>query len=80
MKHKQYIILRSFLVQWINHSRYGCASQFVGEDHLFEEITTGLRSFGVADELRINESMVHFVSGDMCIITRHSDIRIPTKW
>ncbi len=80
MKHKDYIILRSFLIQWINHSRYGCAAQFVGEDHLFEEIATGLQSFGIADELRLAESMVHFVDGNMCIITRHSDIRIPARW
>ena len=71
------IILRTFHVQWINHPRYGCKSQYVAEDLLFEEMTTDLHSFGVADELYYDQSMVHFIDGNMCIITRDSDLRLP---
>ena len=71
------IILRTFHVQWINHPSFGCKAQYVAEDMLFEDITTDLQSFGVADELYYNDAMVHFVDGNMCIITRDRDLRLP---
>jgi hypothetical protein len=71
------IVLRTFHVQWINHPTLGCAEQYVAEDVLFEDLTTDLQSFGVADELDYNGAMVHFIGGNMCIITRDRDLRIP---
>jgi len=71
------IILRTFHVQWINHPVYGCKSQYVAEDVLFEDMTTDLQSFGVADELDYDDAMVHFIDGNMCVITRDRDLRLP---
>ena len=71
------LIFRTFKVQWINHPKFGCESQYVAEDLLFEEMTTDLQSFGVADKLYYNDAMVHFIDGNMCIITRDRDLRIP---
>ena len=74
---QEIIILRTFHVQWINHPTYGCKAQYVAEDMLFEDITTDLQSSGVADELYCNDAMVHFVDGNMCVITRDRDLRLP---
>ena len=72
------IILRTFHVQWINHPIHGCKPHgYVSENMLFEDITTDLQSFGVADELDYDDAMVHFIDGNMCIITRDRDLRIP---
>lgn len=71
------IILRTFHVQWINHPVYGCKAQYVAEDVLFEDLTTDLQSFGVADELDYDDAMVHFINGNMCVITRDRDLRLP---
>jgi len=78
MPRQEYIKLRTFIVQWVNHPKYGNTSQYVAEDLLFEDITTDLKSFAVADDLPRKGSMIHFVSKhNMCIITRDVDIKIP---
>ena len=78
MAKQEYIKLRTFIVQWVNHPKYGNRSQYVAEDLLFEDITTDLRSFAVADDLPRKGSMIHFADkSNMCIITRDVDIKIP---
>ncbi len=76
-KKQDIIILRTFHVQWINHPEYNCSSQMVAEDMLFEDIAIDLQSFATADDLDYDQSMVHFVMGNMCVITRDRDLRIP---
>jgi hypothetical protein len=71
------IILRTFHIQWVNHPKHGCGSLYVAEDVLFEEYTVDLKSFGVADDLDYDNAMVHFIDGNMCVITRDRDLRLP---
>ncbi len=75
---KDFIILKTYHIQWINHPKYGIKTQYVAEDVLFEDITTDLKSFAIADELDYDEAMLHFVNNHPCMITRSRDLRIPS--
>ena len=76
-KQEDIIILRTFHLQWINHFKHGNSSLYVAEDVLFDEYTTDIKSFGVADDLDYNDAMVHFIDGNMCVITRDRDLHLP---
>ena len=77
---KDFIILRTFQLQWINHPVLKIKVQYVGEDILFEDITTDLESFAIAEELDYDESMIHWVDNIPCIITRSRDLRLPIEY
>ena len=77
---KDFIILRTFQLQWLNHPVMKSGTQYVAEDILFEDITTDLDSFAIAEELDYDESMIHWVDGIPCIITRSRDLRVPVEY
>ena len=77
---KDFIIPRTFQLQWINHPVLKIKVQYVGEDILFEDITTDLESFAIAEELDYDESMIHWVDSIPCIITRSRDLRLPVEY
>lgn len=74
---KDFIILKTFHIQWINHPLLGLKTQYVAEDLLFENFTTDLESFAIAEDLDYDESMLHFVDSVPCVITRNRDLRLP---
>ncbi len=76
-KRSEVLIFKTFEIQWINHPQFGNSFQFVAEDLLFEDITVDLKSFAIAEDLNYADAMIHFVEGNMCMITRTKDLRIP---
>ena len=76
---KAFIILRTFQLQWLNHPVLKIGTQYVAEDILFEDITTDLESFAIAEELDYDEAMMHWVEGVPCVITRSRDLRVPVE-
>ena len=76
-KKKEYLKVRTFDIQWINHPVHGNTKLIIGEGLLFDEYTTDIRSFACADDLDYSEAMIHFVKGNMIIITRNRDLRLP---
>ena len=78
---KDFIILKTFHIQWINHPLLGLKTQYVAEDLLFENFTTDLVSFAIAEDLDYDESMIHFIQsqGAVCIITRSRDLKVPIE-
>lgn len=76
-KNTDYLKVRTFDVQWINHPKFGNSFLTVDEGLLFDEYTTDIRSFACADDLFYSEAMIHFVNGHMLMITRNRDLRIP---
>jgi len=74
---QDYIIFKTFQIQYINHPRYGLKYQYVAEDILYEDITTDLETFAIAEDLDYGEAMIHFVDGHPLVITRDKDLRIP---
>ena len=77
---KNFIIYKTFHIQWINHPILGLKTQYVAEDILFEDITTDLQSFALAEDLDYDESMLHWYHKVPCIITRSGDVKIPSKY
>lgn len=77
MSKEDYLKVRTFDVQWINHPEYGNSTLIVDEGLLFCEYTTDIRSFACADKLHYSEAMLHFIEGNMVVITRNRDLRIP---
>ena len=75
---KDFIILKTFHIQWINHPVLKLKTQYVAEDILYEDITTDLNSFAVAEDLDYDEAMIHWYDGAPCIITRSRDLRLQT--
>ena len=76
---KDFIILKTFHIQWINHPVLGLKSQYVAEDLLYELYTTDLQSFAIAEDLDYDDSMIHFVHSVPCLITRDRDLRVPIE-
>ena len=76
-KKSEVLIFKTFEIQWINHPQFGNSFQYVAEDVLFEDITVDLESFAIAEDLRYNDAMIHFVGDNMCMIPRTKDLRIP---
>jgi len=78
---KDFIILKTFHIQWINHPVLKLKTQYVAEDILYEDITSDLRSFAIAEDLDYDESMIHFMDRNeiACIITRSSDLKVPIE-
>ena len=74
---KDFIILKTFHIQWINHPVLGLKSQYVAEDLLFEDFTTDLKSLTTAEHLDYGDAMLHFVGSTPCLITRDRDLRLP---
>lgn len=74
---KDFIIFKTFHIQYINHPKYGLSTQYVAEDILYEDITTDLETFAVAEDLDYGEAMLHFIDGCPCVITRSRDLKIP---
>ncbi len=74
---KDFIILKTFHIQWINHPVLGLKSQYVAEDLLFEDFTIDLESFAIAEDLDYDDSMIHFVGSIPCVITRDRDLKLP---
>ena len=76
---KDFIVLKTFQIQWINHPVLKLKTQYFAEDILYEDITSDLQSFAIAEDLDYNESMIHFLQweGVACIITRSSDLKVP---
>ena len=81
---KEFIIYKTFKIQYINHPHYGLKYQYVAEDILFEDITTDLETFATAEDLDYGEAMIHFMDGNTMVITRDRDLKIPAvgnpKW
>ena len=71
-KKSEVLIFKTFEIQWINHPQFGNSFQYVAEDVLFEDITVDLESFAIAEDLRYNDAMIHFVGDNMCRIIRSS--------
>lgn len=74
---KNFIILKTFHIQWINHPILGLETQLFAEDLLYEDITTDLKSFALAEDLNFSESMLHWHEDSLCIITRTRDLKVP---
>jgi len=77
---KNFIIYKTFYIQWINHPVLKLKTQYVAEDILFEDITTDLQSFALAEDLDYDESMLHWYEKVPCIITRSEDVKIPSGY
>ena len=75
---KNYIIYKTFRIQYINHPVHGLEYKYVAEDILYEDITTDLETFAIAEDLDYDEAMLHFIDGYPCIITRSRDLKVPT--
>ena len=74
---KEFTIYKTFKIQYINHPRFGIKYQYVAEDILFEDITTDLETFAIAEDLDYGEAMLHFMDGHPMVITRDRDLKIP---
>ena len=76
---KDFITFKTFHIQYINHPVYGLKHKYVAEDILYEDITTDLKTFAIAEDLDYGEAMLHAIDGYPCVITRDRDLRIPTE-
>ena len=74
---KNFITLKTFHIQWINHPILGLETQLFAEDMLYEDITTDLKSFAMAEDLYYSEAMLHWHEDTPCIITRTRDLKVP---
>jgi hypothetical protein len=76
---QNFLILKTFHVQWINHPIHGLKTQMFAEDMLYEDVTNDLESFAVAEDLSYGEAMLHCREDMQCIITRTRDLRVPVR-